>query len=236
MGTSANLVVATAAGTCTALLTQPLDTASARMQTSAFGKSKGLWTTLAEGTWKEAFDGLGASLLLVSNPAIQYTVFEQLKRRLLERELKSKNAGGKDLAESKSRSSPVVLSAFTAFLVGAISKTAATVVTYPAIRCKVMIQAAEQESSKEPNNKQKDEQRPSKGLLQSFRIIWQREGAAGFYKGLQAQILKTVLGAALMLMIKEKVSQSTWLIMLALRRSLTGKPHLKVPIIQERKS
>lgn len=41
------------------------------MQTSEFGKSKGLWKTLAEGTWSEAFDGLGISLLLTSNPSIQ---------------------------------------------------------------------------------------------------------------------------------------------------------------------
>lgn len=43
------------------------------MQTSEFGKSKGLWKTLTEGTWSEAFDGLGISLLLTSNPSIQVT-------------------------------------------------------------------------------------------------------------------------------------------------------------------
>jgi len=31
------------------------------MQTSEFGKSKGFWKTLSEGTWSEAFDGLGYS-------------------------------------------------------------------------------------------------------------------------------------------------------------------------------
>lgn len=41
------------------------------MQTSAFGRSKGLWAMLTEGSWSEAFDGLGISLLLTSNPAIQ---------------------------------------------------------------------------------------------------------------------------------------------------------------------
>ena len=41
------------------------------MQTSAFGKSKGLWATLTEGSWSEAYAGFGASLVLVSNPAIQ---------------------------------------------------------------------------------------------------------------------------------------------------------------------
>jgi len=41
------------------------------MQTSEFGESKGLWKTLTEGSWADAFDGLGISLLLTSNPAIQ---------------------------------------------------------------------------------------------------------------------------------------------------------------------
>lgn len=44
------------------------------MQTSAFGKSKDLWKTLTEGSWTEAFDGLGISLLLTSNPAIQVLI------------------------------------------------------------------------------------------------------------------------------------------------------------------
>lgn len=44
------------------------------MQTSAFGKSKGLLETLTEGSWTDAFDGLGISLLLTSNPAIQVFV------------------------------------------------------------------------------------------------------------------------------------------------------------------
>ncbi|CAK9168047.1 unnamed protein product [Ilex paraguariensis] len=48
IGTRANLILAAAAGACTAIVTQPLDTASSRMQTSAFGKSKGLWQTLTE--------------------------------------------------------------------------------------------------------------------------------------------------------------------------------------------
>uniref|UniRef100_A0A0D6R604 Peroxisomal adenine nucleotide carrier 1 n=1 Tax=Araucaria cunninghamii TaxID=56994 RepID=A0A0D6R604_ARACU len=208
MGTKANLVVAAAAGACTAVITQPLDTASARMQTSEFGKSKGLWQTLTEG-WSEAFDGVGVSLLLTSNPSIQYTVFEQLKRRLLAKQ--KKNQSSSVTAES----SPIVISAFAAFLLGALSKTIATVVTYPAIRCKVMIQAAET-----------DEQ--PKRAMDALRVIWRKEGALGFYKGLSAQILKTVLSAALLLMIKEKISRSTWVLMVGLRRYiLTTKKRIK---------
>ncbi|XP_010485964.1 PREDICTED: peroxisomal adenine nucleotide carrier 1-like [Camelina sativa] len=219
IGTKANLLIAAAAGACTSLLIQPLDTASSRMQTSEFGESKGLWKTLTEGTWGDAFDGLGISLLLTSNPAIQYTVFDQLKQHLL----KQKNAK----AENGSTSSPVVLSAFMAFVLGAVSKSVATVLTYPAIRCKVMIQAAD--NSKESETK-KPIRRTRKTISGVVYDIWRKEGMLGFFKGLQAQILKTVLSSALLLMIKEKITATTWILILAIRRSMfLTKGKLKSP-------
>ncbi|XP_042482222.1 peroxisomal adenine nucleotide carrier 1-like [Macadamia integrifolia] len=207
IGTKENLIVAAVAGACNAIMTQPLDTASSRMQTSAFGKSKGLWRTLSEGTWSEAFDGLGISLLLTSNPAIQYTVFDQLKGRMLKRQQSNKVGG---------HSSKIALSAFSAFILGAVSKSIATFLTYPAIRCKVMIQAAD------PDDDGSKEARPksSKTMSSVAYAIWKREGLPGFFKGLEAQILKTVLSSALLLMIKEKITKTTWVLMLALQRYL----------------
>ncbi|RVX19019.1 Peroxisomal adenine nucleotide carrier 1 [Vitis vinifera] len=206
IGTKANLILAAAAGACTAIVTQPLDTASSRMQTSAFGKSKGLWQTLTAGTWSEAFDGLGISLLLTTNPAIQYTVFDQLKQRHLKRNQNITEKG----------SSPEALSALSAFMLGAISKSIATFLTYPAIRCKVMIQAADtsdDEAKKAP-------QKSHKTVHGVLYAIWKREGVPGFFKGLQAQILKTVLSSALLLMIKEKIAAGTWVLILAARKYL----------------
>ncbi|KAL2324365.1 hypothetical protein Fmac_023423 [Flemingia macrophylla] len=212
IGTVANLIVATAAGVCTIVITQPLDTASSRMQTSEFGKSKGLWKTLSEGTWSEAFDGLGISILLTTNPSIQYTAYDQLKQR----KLKGKRTG--------TESSPEALSAFSAFMLGAVSKCAATCLTYPAIRCKVMIQAAESDDDKSTEAERKA-QRTISGALYT---IWRREGILGFFKGLQAQILKTVLSSALLLMVKEKIAKSTWILMLVIGRYLSvNSPELK---------
>ncbi|KAF8394428.1 hypothetical protein HHK36_020636 [Tetracentron sinense] len=207
IGTKANLIVAAAAGACTVIVTQPLDTASSRIQTSAFGKSKGLWQILSEGTWSEAFDGLAISLLLTSNPAIQYTVFDQLKQRLLK---------GKQGNKTGTESSTEALSAFSAFMLGAVSKSIATFLTYPAIRCKVTIQAAESndDGTKEAGPKS------SKTVWGALCAIWRREGVLGFFKGLQAQILKTVLSSALLLMIKEKITKTTWVLILSLRRYL----------------
>ncbi|KAK6911534.1 Mitochondrial substrate/solute carrier [Dillenia turbinata] len=202
IGTKANLLLAAAAGACTAIVTQPLDTASSRMQTSAFGKSKGLLETLTEGRWSETFDGLGISLILTSNPAIQYTVFDQLKQRLL-------------TAKKSTGSSPEALSAFSAFMLGALSKSIATVLTYPLIRCKVMIQAAD-----EDDDTARTQGKCKKTMAGVLFAIWRKEGILGYFKGLHAQILKTVLSSALLLMIKEKISKATWIMILAIRRYL----------------
>ncbi|CAN1219973.1 Peroxisomal adenine nucleotide carrier 1 [Linum perenne] len=206
IGTKANLILAAAAGACTAIATQPLDTASSRMQTSAFGKSKGLWETLTEGEWSNAFDGLGISLLLTSNPAIQVSLTCDAFELIIEKQLKQKLLKG-DQAET--------LSAFTAFLLGALSKSIATFLTYPAIRCSYT-----DEVDHDDKSKKKPKRRPTKTLSGVVASVWRQEGISGFFKGLKAQILKTVLSSALLLMIKEKISATTWVLLLAIRRSL----------------
>lgn len=80
-----------------------------------------------------------------------------------------------------------------------------------------MIQAAEEdeEGNKEAQNGSKKSKKTISG---AFFAIWKKEGLLGFFKGLQAQILKTVLSSALLLMIKEKITKTTWVLLLALRR------------------
>jgi adenine nucleotide transporter 17 len=59
---------------------------------------------------KSFWQGVAPALILVANPIIQYTVFEKLKTRI-----------------SKTRA----LTSFDFFLLGAVSKLAATSITYP---------------------------------------------------------------------------------------------------------
>lgn len=94
-------------------------------------------------------------------------------------------------------------------------------------RCKVMIQAAD--DSKE-NETKKLRRRTRKTIPGVVYAIWRKEGMLGFFKGLQAQILKTVLSSALLLMIKEKITATTWILILAIRRTLfLTKGKLKSP-------
>ena len=77
-----------------------------------------------------------------------------------------------------------------------------------------MIQAAESDE----DGKDEADKKSQKTISGALYAIWKREGPLGFFKGLQAQILKTVLSSALHLMIKEKITKTTWIILLAVRR------------------
>lgn len=96
-----------------------------------------------------------------------------------------------------------------------------------------MIQAADEDEDEDRD----DNEVPSKNqktISGAFNAIWKREGLLGFYKGLKAQILKTVLSSALLLMIKEKVTKTAWVLMLALKRFLSISPNrLKSAWLQE---
>jgi hypothetical protein len=91
-------------------------------------------------------------------------------------------------------------------------------------RCKILLQVDEEiNNDRDPDRNSNAvglRRRKPRGIMDAINIIWHREGAFGFYKGLQAQILKTVLSAALMLMIKEKTSKITWLLLMNFRRWL----------------
>lgn len=92
-------------------------------------------------------------------------------------------------------------------------------------RAKIMLQAAESDEDKakrlsggnDPNVRHR-----ARNMLEAFQQVGAEEGVRGYFKGLHAQIVKTVLSAALMLMIKEKVASSTWLVMMALQKYLVA--------------
>lgn len=81
--------------------------------------------------------GLGPALVLVTNPVLQYTVFEQLKNWLVRSRTSSGRKGN-------------LLSDLDFFWLGALSKLVATGVTYPQIVIKARQQAL---SSDMPANK-----------------------------------------------------------------------------------
>lgn len=129
----------------------------------------------AKGLWA----GAVPSLLLVINPAIQFMVYEALKRRLVS---DSKNA-----------------SAVTFFAIGAVAKAIATVLTYPL----QLIQTKLRHGNSDKNL----DLPPDTDMVQMLLIILKKQGAAGLFRGLEAKLLQTVLTAALMFMTYEKLAR-----------------------------
>ncbi|KDN46810.1 mitochondrial carrier [Tilletiaria anomala UBC 951] len=113
------------------------------------------------GFWR----GLKPSLVLTINPAITYGVFERVKNMVLTASGDAKMTPGKS------------------FLIGALSKTLATVVTFPYILSKIRLQARNT---------------PYTGAIDVLTKIAKERGIAGWYQGMQAQITKAVLAQALL--------------------------------------
>ncbi|KAH9182764.1 hypothetical protein AeNC1_015261 [Aphanomyces euteiches] len=173
--TTANLSIGALAGAINMTITLPLDVVSTRIQTSDASTST---VELVHQLYKE--DGLLSfwkgyipSLVLVTNPSIFYTIFDRLKLRVARE-----------------------LSAMEAFVLAAVAKSIATIVTYPIIRAKVIMQAEKSKTS-------------SGSMVQVLDRIWQQDGVAGFFQGCNAQLVNTVFKSALLLMTKEQIGQLT---------------------------
>lgn len=121
------------------------------------------------GLWK----GLKPSLILCSNPAINYTVFDTIKSRYT----LGRVSASLSLAE--------------AFVLGLFSKFIATVATYPLIRAKVMLMVTSQSS-----------------MLQCLRETYKDRGVRGLYEGCDLQLLHTMLKSALLMMVRERISDA----------------------------
>ena len=109
------------------------------------------------------FKGVVPALVLIMNPILQYTIFEQLKEWLVERRRKK---GGKGITPRD------------VFLLGALGKLAATSITYPYITVKSRMHVAKGKEGEE-----------GEGMAASFRRVIREEGWAGLYKGERRSVL-----------------------------------------------
>ncbi|XP_029914684.1 peroxisomal membrane protein PMP34 [Myripristis murdjan] len=200
---STDLTIGIAAGIVNVLVTTPLWVVNTRLklQGSNF-RNADIRPTNYSGIL-DAFvqiirhEGLGAlwngtfpSLLLVLNPAIQFMIYEGLKRQLRRGVYKE-------------------LSSLEAFLIGAVAKAVATVVTYPLQTVQSILRFGQ---LKEPTDQSQ--------LLTSLRTIKcllvnrvRKFGVLGLFKGLEAKLLQTVLTAALMFLLYEKITNTTFKVM-----------------------
>ncbi|KAI9012942.1 mitochondrial carrier domain-containing protein [Gaertneriomyces semiglobifer] len=131
------------------------------------------------------FQGILPALILVINPVIQFTVFERLKAWMLKRK---PALGGIDF-----------------FLLGAISKLAATSITYPYIVVKSRMQLKQTGDASQRYN----------SVVDGLKKIISAEGVKGLYKGIEAKLVQSVLASAFTFAFKEELfGSAVWLLVL----------------------
>jgi adenine nucleotide transporter 17 len=89
------------------------------------------------------------------------------------------------------------VSAIQVFLLGAIAKLGATVLTYPLLVVKSRLQAKQTIGL--------DNSLYYLGTVDAVMKILHYEGVAGFYKGMGTKIVQSVVAAAVLFMIKEEL-------------------------------
>ncbi|KAF3322913.1 folate transporter 1 [Carex littledalei] len=190
-----HLVSAAEAGALVSLCTNPIWLVKTRLQLQVpanhsrpySGFYDAMRTILKEEGWLALYRGLGPSLFLVTHGAIQFTVYEELKKAVIyvkRREIKSNSLGGEEL-----------LSSFDYATLGAASKVAAMLFTYPYQVIRTRLQ-----------------QRPSTDgvpkYLHSWHVVKETtrfEGFRGFYKGMTSNLLKNIPAASITFVVYENV-------------------------------
>ena len=179
------------------------------------------------------WNGLLPAILLCTNPAIQYTMFENLKSALLQH--RSSQQQQQQQQGSKQHKS---LTMWEAFLFGLVSKFFATIMTYPLIRAKVMLMVSspdvfydddddddddDGDSHRQNGSNRSNRSNGSNGHANSNHeqpgtkkhprslplllvSIFRNDGMRGLYRGCSVQLLHTIMKSALMLMIRERIT------------------------------
>ena len=128
----------------------------------------------SQGIWG-FYTGWTSTFYTATNPAIQNTVYDQVRHTLLGERAK--------------------LGSFESFVLGAVSKMAATFCTYPVVRSKTLMNVSEE--SKEES------------VLEVTLNVYRNEGVSGLYRGIRPTLAKGVLQSAFMLMVREQVDHMT---------------------------
>ncbi|KAJ0982346.1 hypothetical protein J5N97_010601 [Dioscorea zingiberensis] len=197
-----HLISATEAGALVCLFTNPIWLVKTRLQlqTSLLqnrpysGFFDALRTILNEEGWRAFYKGAGPGLILVSHGAIQFTVYEELRKLAihLKRNKRTEKSDGN------------VLNSFDFATIGASSKVAAILLTYPyqVIRARFTGDCSEHSYIQRPNCD------GSPKYLDSLHVMKETarfEGIRGFYKGVTANLMKNLPAASITFVVYENV-------------------------------
>ncbi|CAL9769521.1 unnamed protein product [Musa acuminata subsp. burmannicoides] len=156
----------------------------------------GLW-----GFWK----GVVPTLIMVSNPSIQFMLYETLLKKIKRRRsLNTKGAEGFTVHEVVKLQivhmlihKSIQFGKWSIFLLGAVAKLGATIVTYPMLVVKARLQVKQ--------GLHDDKRRQYTGTYDAITKMIRYEGLSGLYKGMGTKIVQSVFAAAVLFTVKEEL-------------------------------
>jgi len=188
IGTGTNLTIGYLSEWAHLPFTLPLDCLSTAIQTNkdpTKGPMQILLNMLSEKGVGGMYKGVQAYWVLCVKPALQYTVFEQVKAIMV--------AG----RQKKS------LGAAESFLLGMVARTISTLLVFPYLRAKVLLQTQGDDEPDGPAGQPKTNSIPV-----MLSRMYQKGGLSALYRGIGPELTRGVLSSALMLMIKEQLAQT----------------------------
>ena len=196
--TAIELSLGAVAGAVAQIFTIPVSVVTTRQQTQPKSERKGLIDTgrevvHSEDGWTGLWRGLKASLVLVVNPAITYGAYQRLKDLLYPGKTHLR-----PLEAFRKTPNPFYFPAAltTLIVLGAMSKSIATLCTQPLIVAKVGLQ------SRPPPARQG---KPFKSFVEVMAYIIENEGPLALFKGIVPQITKGLLVQGMLMMTKERM-------------------------------
>ncbi|GAA6005045.1 hypothetical protein JCM11491_002320 [Sporobolomyces phaffii] len=231
-----HLFASASSGVVTAVLTNPLWVVKTRMYTTVRGSPRaytgvlnGLWRLFREEGFRGGSKGMTLALIGVSNGAIQFMTYEELKKWRVE--LRRKRIGS-----SSSEDEIKKLSNWEYILMSGSAKLVAISITYPyqVIRSRIQYQPdvsslplVPSSSSAVPTNGHTSASasasprvRPYTSIPDVIRRTYAAEGVAGFYKGIATNAVRILPGTCVTFVVYEQVSR--WLERMGERREASS--------------
>lgn len=193
LSTIQSIITGAIAGAITCVGSNPFWVANTRTMTSkkTDKESKSTFKTLVEIIETDGvqtlFAGVLPALVLVVNPIIQYTIFEQVKNLIIANKGKNSFTAGK------------------AFFIGAFGKLIATFLTYPYITLKARMHIKRKKISSDNSSDAKSSEDVNLSMVQEIKKILREEGVDGLYGGLSVKLLQSISTAAFLFYFKEEL-------------------------------
>lgn len=217
---SASLLTSTIAGIVNVLLTNPFWVANLRIVKSQV--YNGVFDCMKDIIRNEGvqhlWNGTGASLLLVSNPAIQHYFYENWKMSILRR--RRMGFHGSSVMNAS-------LKPLEAFIFAALAKALATIATYPIQLAQVLMRlqkvnkrqlgsvesmddsqfsdSSSIDSNSQSHSAHTNKEKEYSGTLDCMLDLFTKGGIKALYSGMDAKLIQTVLTSALTFLTYEQI-------------------------------